>query len=59
MKKRRKISEPEEPVAKGFWGKPPPLQEAKNEFLCIQATLCSTLKPPKSVTLSKLSMQEY
>ena len=51
LTKKRRISDPEDPVAKGYWGKPPPLVEAKNDFLCLQATLISTRQSHNSITL--------
>ncbi|XP_013391172.1 uncharacterized protein LOC106159430 [Lingula anatina] len=40
LRKRRKLSaEAEDPVATGYWGKPRPLADAKNDFLCIHAAI--------------------
>lgn len=45
--------EPEDPLARGFWGKPSSLLEAKNDFLCLRATLSSTRQSADSITLGK------
>ncbi|XP_071090274.1 ankyrin repeat and SAM domain-containing protein 1A-like [Haliotis cracherodii] len=44
LNKRRKIgdSDLEVPVAEGFWGKPTNLDDAKYDFLCVEATVTST-----------------
>ena len=57
LRKRRRGSEPEDPVAKGYWGKPPPLVEAKNDFLCLRATLISTRNASNNTTLGRLFIQ--
>ncbi|XP_063971323.1 acidic leucine-rich nuclear phosphoprotein 32 family member E-like [Lytechinus pictus] len=46
LRKRRRIEDAESatPLAIGYWGKPPTLEGAKFDFLCIHATLRS-LKP--------------
>ncbi|XP_071480296.1 uncharacterized protein [Diadema antillarum] len=46
LRKRRRIDDAEAatPLAIGYWGKPPTLEGAKFDFLCIHATLRS-LKP--------------
>ncbi len=51
---RKATCEPEEPIAVGYWGKPSPLVEAKNDFLCLTATLTSTEEPANLITLGQL-----
>ncbi|XP_074645820.1 uncharacterized protein LOC141902078 [Tubulanus polymorphus] len=43
VKKRRRLEErTETPIAYGYWGKPSRLEDAKNLFLCVSATIQST-----------------
>ena len=51
LRKKRRLTEPEDPVAQGYWGKPPCLEDAKNDFLCLEATLMSTTSPSNRVNL--------
>ncbi|XP_070575213.1 uncharacterized protein [Ptychodera flava] len=48
LRKRRRTSEtePESPVAIGYWGKPTALVDAKYDFICLKSTIKST-KPDK------------
>lgn len=45
------MSEPEDPVAMGYWGKPVALSDAKNDFLCLRAVISSTKEHHKQIEL--------
>ncbi|XP_064641222.1 uncharacterized protein LOC135496043 [Lineus longissimus] len=48
-KRRRLSSEIEDPAAMGYWRRPKKLQDSKNPFLCIDATIKSTKPHGKSM----------
>ncbi|XP_046559336.1 uncharacterized protein LOC124268412 [Haliotis rubra] len=50
LNKRRRTedSDLEVPVAEGFWGKPTNLDDAKYDFLCVEATIASTRDASRS-----------
>ena len=51
LRKRRRSEEAEDPVTEGYWGKPGPLKEATNDFLCVRASVISTKPHRQQVAL--------
>lgn len=51
LRKRQKLSESDEPLTEGYWGKPEALVEPKNDFLCLKADIISTNDSNKSASL--------